>query len=454
MKERLINYIKTDEKLKGALIGISVLSAKTGEGIFQYNGDIRMHPASNMKLLTSVAALDALGEDYTFQTEIHTDGVIVKGKLKGNLYLIGKGDPTLLPCTFDKLAAQLDQQGITEIEGDIIGDDTWYDDVKFSQDLTWTDEQYYYGAPVSSLTASPNEDYDTASVIVKILPGRSPFDKPKVQIHPELHHITVINQAITVKEDVEDELIVERKHAANEFKISGRISINSEAVIELMSIWDATEYALQLFKSSIQKSKIIFHGALKTGKKPKQSKQLLIHHSIPLYELIIPFMKWSNNGHAEILVKEMGKVVYGKGNWENGLEVMKEEVSKYDVNLNHCIMKDGSGISHSNAIPPNEIVKLLYQIQERPWFPIFLNALPLAGIEERMIGGTLRDRLAGFQVRAKTGTIEGVSTLSGYMYTKKGRRIVFSIMINHLIDEEEGKIIEDEIIAILHECNQ
>ncbi|HVI21369.1 MAG TPA: D-alanyl-D-alanine carboxypeptidase/D-alanyl-D-alanine-endopeptidase, partial [Bacillus sp. (in: firmicutes)] len=169
-------------------------------------------------------------------------------------------------------------------------------------------------------------------------------------------------------------------------------------------------------------------------------------------DLMISFMKLSNNGHAEILTKEMGKTVYGEGSWDKGLGVIKETVTSLGVNGTTLMLRDGSGMSHKNMIPANELTKLLYWIQEKNWFPEFENALPVAGISDRLVGGTLRSRLTEDsikgKVKAKTGSIAGVSSLSGYVTTGNGERLIFSIMINnHLSDSV--KTIEDEIVKTL-----
>ncbi|RDW18384.1 D-alanyl-D-alanine carboxypeptidase/D-alanyl-D-alanine-endopeptidase [Oceanobacillus arenosus] len=449
MKEHLNNYINNEVKLRGALIGISIYSQSSGEKYYEHLGDTRLHPASNMKLFTSAAALAVLGEDYTFSTEIKMIGYLDGATLKGNLYFIGKGDPTLVPSAFTNLAKQLLKNGIKKIEGDIFGDDTWYDDNRISPDLVWTDEQYYYGAQVSALSASPNDDYDTSSIIVEVKPGETIGTKPVYSIFPKTDIVKIENNAVTVEVASEDELIITRDYGSNVIRIFGNIMLGSESQREFMSVPAPSLYALDLFKQALEKEGVVCDGELRLGQAPENALLILSRKSIPLSELLIPFMKLSNNAHAEILVKEMGKIVYGEGSWEKGIAVINRELVKFGINMETILIKDGSGISHSNLIPANEIAHLLFEVQKKPWYYMFLDALPVSGAKERMIGGTLHERMRGKSVKAKTGTIEGVSTLSGYMKTENGTDLIFSIMINNLLNEEDGKLIEDEIVEII-----
>ncbi|WP_099157833.1 D-alanyl-D-alanine carboxypeptidase/D-alanyl-D-alanine endopeptidase [Virgibacillus ndiopensis] len=451
LTQQLDDFIKNESLLDDALIGISIRSASTGEKLYDHIGNIRLHPASNMKLLTAAASLSILGEDYTFGTELLTDGAIKENKLRGNLYLRGRGDPTLLPTGFDTLAEEVQKNGVTMIEGNIIGDDTWYDNVRLSADLNWSDEHFYYGAQVSALTASPNTDYDAGSVIVEVTPGNTNGEEPIIKLSPDTKYVNISNKAKTVSNNVEEDITITRIHGTNHITIEGTIPAQSSAVKEWISVWEPTGYALDLFQQSLKKNGISWSGNVKQGVVPNKADLLVSHQSMPLSELLVPFMKLSNNGHAETLVKEMGKIVHGEGSWEKGLEVVKMELAKFGMNTETLLLRDGSGISHINLIPANEVSNLLYTVQEEEWFPAFLHSLPIAGHNDRMIGGTLRERMRELpgKVKAKTGTIYGVSTLSGYVETSQGENLIFSIMLNNLLDEEVGAEIIDKIVNLI-----
>lgn len=253
--------------------------------------------------------------------------------------------------------------------------------------------------------------------------------------------------------DGKKKIDVERFHGKNVITVTGTIPEHAGQMKEWFSVTDPTEYALNLFEKSMKKQGIKVVGEKKQGKTPVDARMIATHESMPLSQLLIPFMKLSNNSHAEVLVKEMGKAANGDGSWEDGLKVAKNQLTLLGLDMHTIKMRDGSGISQVNMIPANEITSLLYAVQEKTWFPAYLNALPVAGVEERMVGGTLRKRMkktnATGNVRAKTGTISGTSSLSGYVTTKRGEKIIFSILLNNFVEEKGITAIQDKIAVML-----
>lgn len=453
-----IDEILQNPSLNGVITGISVRKANNGDLIYSHDGNVLLRPASNMKLLTAAAAMETLGPKYQFTTEVWTDGKVREGVLDGNLYLKGKGDPTLLKKDLDAFAKKIKEKGIKQINGDLIGDDHWYDDVRYSQDLIWSDESYYYGGQISALTLSPNEDFDAGSVFIDVIPAEKVGEAPVIKVTPETEYVEIINNAETVTEKEDSNLSIERKHGTNKITITGKFPLGTAKTRVWLAVWEPTGYTLDLFKRSLEEHEVKFTSSskLKTGKTPENAGLLVANKSMPLEDLLIPFMKLSNNIHAETLVKEMGKVIHDEGSWEKGLEVMAERLEEFGLDMNSVYLRDGSGISDKDLITANQLTKLLLEVRKKSWYPAFERSQPIAGEPGKMVGGTLRYRMTNEEtkgkVKAKTGSITGVSTLSGYVTTASGEDLVFSIMMNNFI-RGSMTTIQDEICAILANYN-
>lgn len=452
-----LKVILSDERLDGTVTGVSVRKADTGEEVFSQMGDTRVHPASNMKLLTSAAALETLGEDHQFTTEVLTDGNVKDKILQGDVYLKGKGDPTLMKEDLDQLALGLKEQGISKIKGNLIGDDRWYDESRLSMDLNWNDEPFYTGAQVSALTLSPDDDYDSGTVIVEVMPANKEgkkAQKAKVKLTPENDYVEIINKTEMVPENEKKDISIEREHGTNKIVIEGKMPHKGANSKSWVAVWEPTGYALDVFKKSLEENgiELMADSKVKTGKTVKEATLVTAKKSMPLKDLLIPFIKLSNNGHGETLTKEMGKVVSDNGTWEDGLKVINSTLDGFAVNTDTILLRDGSGMSHKTVIPAEELSQMLYAVQEKSWFPTFEKALPVAGIEDRLVGGTLRDRMTGKEtkgnVKAKTGSLTGVSSLSGYVTSKDGEKLIFSVMINNYLGPSVTSI-EDKIATVL-----
>ncbi|MYL38753.1 D-alanyl-D-alanine carboxypeptidase/D-alanyl-D-alanine endopeptidase [Halobacillus litoralis] len=451
-----MNLLLSDEKLDGALSGISIRAADTGEVLYEHDAHDRLKPASNMKLLTGAAAMDTLGIDYTFDTEVFSEGKVRGGNLHGDLYLKGNGDPTLLYEDFQDLAQQVKDSGIKRVKGTLIADDTWYDDIRLSEDISWNDESRYYASQISALTAAPNEDYDAGTVIVAAYPAEKEGEEAVVEVTPETDHVKITNQTKTVAEDGEKDVTIERKHGTNEIIVEGTIPLEGSRSRSWVAVDEPSGLALDLFRRALEEAGIKMKGKVTYAETPEKADLVASHTSMPLEDLFNPFMKLSNNGHAEVLIKEMGRVVHDEGSWDKGLDVVEEYLETIDVGADTMRLRDGSGMSHVNMVPADEISELLYHVQEEPWYEAFYASLPVAGDEERFVGGTLRNRMqdtaAEGNVHAKTGSLTGVTSLSGYVTTKDGEELIFSILLNNYLGSVQE--IEDKLAVTLAEYEE
>jgi D-alanyl-D-alanine carboxypeptidase/D-alanyl-D-alanine-endopeptidase (penicillin-binding protein 4) len=436
-----INQILSDSRLTIARAGVVVKSAQTGEELYATDAGKLLIPASNTKLFTSAAAAETLGLDYRFPTTVLSTGRKAGSLLTGDLVLRGTGDPTMLAEDYDALAAEVAGAGVKVVTGKLVADDTWFDSQRLGNDWAWDDETAYYAAPISALTASPDRDYDAGSVIVSVA---ADGDKVKVSTTPETDYLKIVNKATV---GAETDVLIERQHGTRTVVITGTVA---DPYQEWVAVDDPTAYVSSLFRESLARHGVKVLGPTIAGAAPSGAKELARHESMTLGELLVPFMKLSNNIHAEILTKAMGRKVANQGTWPAGLKVSTDFAKANGVQVIN--MRDGSGLSRRDGFSPGSIVQLLSAVRGKPWFSTWYESLPIAGNPDRFTGGTLRSRMRGTpaenNVHAKTGSLTGVTSLSGYVTSADGEPLIFSIMLNQYLSGSP-KDIEDKIAVRL-----
>jgi D-alanyl-D-alanine carboxypeptidase/D-alanyl-D-alanine-endopeptidase (penicillin-binding protein 4) len=439
-----LDAILNNPGLAGADVGL-VVKTLDGETLYQRSSDRRQQPASNAKLATSAAALEVLGPDHTFSTTVASPAHRLGHVLDGDLYLKGTGDPTMLATDYDTLAKQVADSGVTSVRGRLVADDTWFDDTRLGLGWAWDDEPYYYNAQISALTAAPDTDFDAGSIIIRVEPGTN--GRAKVTTEPPTDYVKIRNTATTGAAGSDDTISVDRQHGSNLFTVSGSIPAGGGADSEFMAVWEPTGYAAALFRDALKAHGVRVQGPTTRGATPAGAKQYASRESMPLRELLVPFLKLSNNMHAEILTKTMGRATAGEGSWDAGEAAVADVLPTLGV-TGRLSLVDGSGLSRMDQIAPDQLAALLGGAAGRPWFGTWYEALPIAGKADRMVGGTLRNRMRGTpaegRVHAKTGSLTGVSGLSGYVDTAGGERLVFSMVTNNSIGID-AKTIEDAV---------
>jgi D-alanyl-D-alanine carboxypeptidase/D-alanyl-D-alanine-endopeptidase (penicillin-binding protein 4) len=439
-----LDRLLSDARLTVARAGVVVRSAATGEQLYAQDTGKVFTPASNMKLLTSAAAVDTLGLDHRFTTGVLSKGRRAGRTLAGDLYLKGTGDPTLLAADYDALAAKVAAAGIKFVTGRLIADDTWFDGERLGIDWAQDDEPYYYAGQISALTASPDTDYDAGSVIVSVAPGAAAGARARVTTTPKTSHVTIENHATT---GGTTDVLITRVHGTNRVVVTGTVAARYD---EWIAVDDPTGYAASLFRAALGRHGVRVHGPTGRGVTPPSAATVTERASMPLSELLVPFMKLSNNMHAEILVKAMGREVSGVGSWSAGLAVTAKFAAANGVSA--ARLRDGSGLSRVDGVTPGELTSYLIALRGKPWFRTWYDALPIAGVSDRFTGGTLRSRMAGTpaagNVHAKTGSLTGVTGLSGYVTGADGEPLVFSILINNYLSASP-KNLEDAIAVRL-----
>ena len=441
-----VNKILSNPCLRKNNYGIKIYSLDRGETLYEVRSDQLFIPASNVKILTTAVALKYLGHNYRFYTLVYTDGVLENSTLKGNLYIKGSGDPKLVTEQLWLLVNELTNLPINIIEGNIIGDDSFFDNKKRLK--TWVKNPGAQAdeAPLGALSFNFN------TVKVYVSPGKKVGDRPIIVIEPDNKYIKTRNNAHTLQPGKRNRLIVNRieKEDHDLINISGGINLGQPRAQYFLNITDPTQYTLNVFKSYIKLAGIDFNGKLQTGNLPENAIEIYAHESEPLALALRGLNKFSNNFIAEQIVKTIGAEHFGKpGSTKTGLKVFKEYLKELSIEPNKYVVFDGSGLSRQNILSPKILVDILRNVKnDLAIYPEFVAALGIMGVDGN-VKNRMRKIKSSSKARVKTGTLNFVSTLSGFFESKEGELFAFSILMNDLkCSNWRAKKIQDQIIKL------
>lgn len=430
-----LDTILADNALKGADVGLVVRDANSGEVIYTRQSSRRSQVASNMKLLTTTTALELLGPDYRWKTELVSAGTRTGTALDGDLVLRGGGDPTMSRLRYQQLADTLKASGVTTVNGALVIDDTKFDAQPYGTGWAWDDEPYAYSAETSALTLSPDAKFSAGTVIVRVKPGAAAGAPAVVTTEPANDHVQIVSTATTGNGGVS----VEREHGTNRIFVSGSTSVETTA---LSTVKDPTGLVTSVFQKALQANGITVTGGVKRQKAPANAAVLATDTSMKLSELIVPLLKDSNNMLAEVLVKTAG------GSFTNGVNQLSTKWSGMGVDPNAVEVFDGSGMSRLDQFSPDDLTSVLVKAKTKPWFAAWQASLPVAGVDGTLVNRMKNTPAAG-NLKAKTGSLSGVSGLSGYVKTQAYWELVFSVVQNNVLLFNSPKSIEDRIAVRL-----
>ncbi|MFD6950269.1 D-alanyl-D-alanine carboxypeptidase [Nocardiopsis sp. TSRI0078] len=431
-----IDTLLRHSSLEGAVSGVVVTDPDSGEVLYSRDGAEQLLPASNMKLFTAAAALEVLGADHTFSTEVMAEAGPGHRRSVENLYLVGGGDPTLSEDDLDGLAADVAASGVRVVRGGVYADDTWFDSDRLVDDWWPEDEPYAYSAQISALTVAHGERHDTGVTEVVVSPGKA-GKPPEVDLGAAEGYAELDNRARTGAPGSGGTLSVDRVLGTNTITVSGTMPADGAPVSVLRTVHEPAGLAGHLFERALERHGVRVVGGVESGDAPEGrsgARVLADHESPTLGEILVPFMKFSNNGHAEMLVKSIGREVADEGSWDAGLAGVESALTGLGVDTSDLVLNDGSGLSRGNLVTADTVVDLLTRSRGASWYGAWRESLPVAGESDPFVGGTLRYRMGGTAaagvVAAKTGTMTGVSALSGYVPGADGGELVFSIVNN------------------------
>lgn len=432
--------------------GIEVLSLDDNQIIYAHNPHQPMVPASNMKLFTTATAMHYLGPNYRFKTAVYgrpepqADGI-----LQGSLVVRGGGDPffakTFLTenvlSFFDEIAQQLRGQGIRQISGNIIGDDSLYPytppptsalsagslEVREERSAGGSDIDAEVDIGASGVSAlSFNDDL----VAIKVVPVRA--GRPvQVYTEPRTDYFRMINRAVATT-GRRNTFRLKRINGTNTIMLTGKLPLRRKGFYKYIRVDDPASFVAYLLKESMERHGIVVSGIPQShheGRIPyREMRELARHESPPLIEAISIINKQSINAHAELLLRLIGMEVRGSDTAEAGISVVQDYVAQTGINPKDLAIYDGSGLSRSNALSPHAEILLLRYVTLQNYYPHFVSSLAVAGVD-----GTLRRRLSNGatvqRVFGKTGTLGNVVALGGFMYSLHGKRLAFSIFCNN-----------------------
>jgi len=448
-----VRTVMQDSRVQRARSAAVVLDATSGSELYGRYATRALTPASNTKNLTAVAAMDTLGPNYRFTTRVIRRGSVSDGVLKGRLYLKGYGDPTTRESDYRALAQAVRAAGIRRVEGTLAVDGSFFDSDRYNDSWSTSYASSYYAAQISALTVAPNSDYDTGTVLVNYRPG-SRGGRAKVSLTPAAaaKYVTLRNLTTTSARGTGSTFSVRRTLGTNTITLSGRVALGRAASYRLVTVNKPELYAGAVFRAELARAGVTVSGSTKLLTTPASSRVVVAtDRSMTLSKLLVPFLKLSNNMHAEALTKTMGAVRGEGGTWAAGTAVTRSYLRRLGAPMTGVVLVDGSGLTRRNKVTARTLAVALQRVQRESWWPAFSAALPVAGVRERMVGGTLRYRMTGTRAagnaRAKTGTLTGVTALSGYVRGRDGRRYVFAMVSEH--SGVSPRPVEDKFVVTL-----
>ncbi len=453
--ETLFREAQLGEKAK---LGVFAQIADTRQILVNTGAEEPMKPASCFKLITTAAGLRLLGPDFRWTTEIASPGVIRNGVLVGDVFLIGRGDPSLggrfhptnsrdLTWQMRDWAERMKAMGIRKIQGDIIGDDNEFDDVFFGRGWYPAERAEWYCAEVSALSFNDN----CIDILWKA--GRSPNRPVTFTLNPPTRYCQIGNFVQTVAEGEGGDISYSREEKSNYIRAEGKLAAQTEKY-DWAAIHNPTLFTATVFKEVLESRGIQIQGAARDiddisspSARIEGRIALVTHESPPLSKIVEVINRNSQNLYAEALLRTLGKSRRGEGSFEAGARVLEDFILATGIHRGGFCPVDGSGLSYLNRVSARTLGELLVYMDSTPEREIYQNSLPQGG-ERGTLARRFQDddlsREAGKRIFGKTGYIGGVHSMSGFIEGRE--RIAFSILLNDFsVSDTQARNLVDRI---------
>jgi serine-type D-Ala-D-Ala carboxypeptidase/endopeptidase (penicillin-binding protein 4) len=479
-----ISAILKKPELESATIGVKIISLDSGRVLFEQNAIKLLRPASNMKIYTVATALDRLTPEYRFTTSVFANAPPNSaGVVRGDLRVYGRGDPSIAARFnngdyfkgIDELATRIVAAGVKRIEGDLVGDETYFTGPKYGSGWEWEDLTWYYGAEITPLAVNDN----ALDLFVK--PGSAVGQPALITTGPPDPLLTIVNRVTTAAKGVRREISIHRGLGENTITITGAIPVDNPGLTAGVGISHAALLFVYLLRNSlVQKGVVITGKSRTTGEaaipsvviaQPAQAHssvssaaqtELATLQSPPFSVIAAQTMKPSQNLYTELILRTLGKLgppplttattttpsIFSPTSESLGLENVKAFLKTAGIRPESLVLDDGSGLSRGDMITADATVQLLTFMSKHRYADVFRDSLPIAGVD-----GTLRNRLKGTpaanNLRAKTGSLSSAASLAGYVTTAAGEKLAFSIMVNNYPRDLDPRTACIDPIAVL-----
>lgn len=439
-----LDYLFHTPEFENAYWGVKVQSVDSGDVLYSLREGKGFLPASNMKLYTTATALALLGPDFRYETPICYQGEInPEGILNGDVIVVGSGDPSIsgryrkeitTEQILDEWVQAFRNLGVTQITGDIVGDDDCFDDSPIAGTWENDDLPYWYATGSSGLAINDN------CYSYTITPGATVFAPATCTIDPVTNYLTIVNDVLTTVSGARTRVDLHRDATSNTITFFGSIPLGGRPNSHFASVYNGTLYTTTLFKEALERHRIEVLGSATdiddypdkaVRFSPANFTTVHTHVSPPLSEIVPIVNKPSQNFYADQLLRTLGYEFKDEGSFRKGAEVVIEFLRSIGAEgVEGFMMVDGSGLSRWDLVQPRQTVALLDYMIRQPYANVFYESLPIAGVDGT-IRGRMRGTLAEGNVHAKTGFITRVRSLSGYVTTMDNELLVFCMMANN-----------------------
>jgi serine-type D-Ala-D-Ala carboxypeptidase/endopeptidase (penicillin-binding protein 4) len=448
-----LDYLFSDPCLSNAFPGVAIQSLRTGEYLYLMNEHKLFVPGSNVKLFTSAAALLSLGPDYRYETTLDFKGTLQQTLLSGDLYLRGSGDPTLgvvfaddsTTDAFNTFVSRLQSLGVQSISGRLIGDDSAFEDERWGKGWAWDYLDRDYAAPISALSFHEN------CIDIHFMPGDSTGTAAGFTSDPDVMSDSIINNVMTMDSSCHSNVTYHKSFFNDQINFEGQISIRDSVLNKRIPVTDPARFTTACFSNILKQNFADVRLKIKTVNdfcEPDSTSSqavIAVHSSRKLSDIVKVLNQKSQNLYAELVLRTMGRTLGTRGSVKAGLGILKKTLNTIGIDSTQYSLVDGSGLSRKNYVTPSVVVNLLRAMRSQTCARFFVESLPLAGTN-----GTLslrmKDTAACGNVRAKTGTLDQVKSLSGYVTTRDGEELAFAILINNFTAPgERTAVLQDAV---------